>query len=974
MISTFTSARVTRWAGGVLVVASSALGIGVGSIATATVASAASANPPAVVTISPASATVAVGGCSALTAFANQTGGAPADGWPLTVQVTESAAAGSASPLSACTVGGGTATTVLGNGVVGGSAGFLGLGATPGTATLRFTSTTNAAGQIKVGVKSSAAGDVSVVAYYNNSVNAAPAAGNTTTSNTEAVTVSGTAPTTTASKLTVTPTTQTEYVGSGASYTVTALDASNSPVSGAGVDYVVSGPDPQTPVRQCGGNTAADGTATCTITNGGTAGTDTITFYINVSGGTAGPDSGEPQATATAIFQALPASGLSVSAASCSNTDTQALPAAPAGFPAPTCANSTAKQNVTFSAAVVNSSSQPVSGVAVSWNRTSSTGGPSPADSSLSAQTCTTSSAGTCSVTLNEPHPASGEQLQYTASVGTSSKTATAAWQAPVATYFSVNPTLETVSNGQSTAFKPTVLDQFDAGVPGQSLSYLVTAGRNAGKSGSGTTGSDGTVSFGYVDANTVPSQTTDTVQFSDATSLTTTHPTATVNYISGSTQAGLIALDVSGNCNTASPTSTNANAAGTGTIKVCALVTNASGTKLLGKSVTFAVSIGKVDSTTPQAAGAGPSVTVNTDSNGVATAYVSSTTVGAQTVTAASDSVSATGTVTYSTSVASLHTVTIAPATTQFSPGASQTFTATATDGNGNPVAGAQLLFVTSGPGTIGGGSNQLQTTAANGTASVVLTSAATDSGSGTVTVSVQNDAATQCHATGGTCTAVASYTVKTGAGSATLLLFPQKNVDAGSSAAEGVEVVTLNADGTVAPNVLVRITVAGANNGTGAVTTNASGAAVFAYDATNAGTDTISAYEDLNDNQVKDTGEPAAATTATIFPPGTTPGGGGGKEHPTLVVTQKHINSHQEKLTLAVTSHPALAGAKVTFYQVKKGHRQKIGPGTTGSKGKVTGTLRAAHHLTLKFQVKVTGKAGVKTGYSTVKTVHVK
>ena len=392
---------------------------------------------------------------------------------------------------------------------------------------------------------------------------------------------------------------------------------------------------------------------------------------------------------------------------------------------------------------------------------------------------------------------------------------------------------------------------------------------------------------------------------------------------------------------------------------------------ELLGKPVTFAVSIGKVDSTTPQT-NPRASVTVNTDGNGVATAYVSSATTGSQVVTAAADSVTANGTVTYSTSTSNLKTVKIAPATTEVSPGSSQTFTATALDAGGNPVAGSTLLFVVSGPGTIGGGVNQLQTTAANGTASVVLNTTSTDSGTGTVTVSVQNDGATQCHATGGACSAVSTYTVKTGAKQATLLLFPQKNVVAGNGAAEGVEAVALNSDGSVAPNVLVRFTVVGANNATGSATTAASGAAIFAYDAINSGTDVISAYEDLNNNQTKDAGEPSASATAKIASAGSTPGGG--KEKPTLVVSQSRANSHQEKLTLTVTSHPKLAGAPVVFYQVKKGVRHKIGPGTTGPKGKVKGTLKAAHGLTLKFQVKVGPKAGVKAGYSKVVTVHVK
>jgi adhesin/invasin len=976
MISTFTSARATRWAGGVLVVAASVLGIGVGPFASS---ASAAGDVPTVVTVSPVSATISSGGCAVLTAFATKADGTPAVGTTINVEATESAAAGTASPLAPCAVSGGAATTTIWtNSVVGGSAGFLGFGATPGTATLGFlAASTDSNGEVRIGVSSSLVGSMSVVAYYNNGGGAAPAAGNpTSNTSTVSVTAGGTAA---ASKLTVTPTSQTQYVGSSASYTVTALGSSNNPVPGVAVDYVVSGPDPQTPLRQCGANTAADGTAACAITNGGTVGTDTITFYINASGGTAGPDSGEIQATATAVFQALPAGGLSVSSASCSNTRV----AGP--ITGNTCSNSTATHTVSFTATVTNTSTQaPASGVAVAWNRTTS----SPAgDTTLSATSCTTAADGTCSITLSEPSTSAGETKSLTASVGSSNASAVAGWQQPVATYFSASPSLQTVTNGGTAAFTAKVLDQFGTGMTTtQNVSYVVSAGRNAGTHGSGSTGTNGAVSFSYSDAapTSTSTTTTDTVRFTDTsaaspgsttgTGTVTDAITDTVNYISGSTQAGLIALDVSGNCNTTSPTSTNSNTVGTATVKVCALVTNASGTKLLGKPVTFAVSIGKVDSTSPQTNPA-PSVTVDTDANGVATAYVSSAAAGTQAVTAQSDAVSATGTVSYSTSVANLKTVKITPATTAFAPGSSQTFTATATDAGGNPIAGAPLLFVVSGPGTIGGGSNQLVTSAANGTASVVLASTAADSGTGSVTVSVQNASATQCQASGGACSAVATYTVKVGAGSTTLLLYPEKNVSAGASNAEGVEAVVLNADGSVAPNQVVRFKVTGANTATGAETTASSGAAVFAYTAANAGTDTITAYDDVNNNNVQDAGEPTATTTATIFPAGcTTCGGGGSKtEHPTLTITQSRSNSHQEKLTLKVTSSPKLANATVTFYQVKKGVRHKIGPGTTGRGGKVTGTLKAAHGLTLKFQVKVKGKAGVKSGYSKVVTVHV-
>ena len=160
MISTFTSARATRWAGGVLVVAASALSTGiVGPIASA------SAAAPSLITISPASATIAQGGCAGFTVHAT-----PAvAGQPITVQASEANAPQGASPLSTCTpAGGGSALTALSNAVTGGSAGLPPIiPPTNGTATMRFYGLTDTNGFVTFGVSSTLVGSVGVVAYYN---------------------------------------------------------------------------------------------------------------------------------------------------------------------------------------------------------------------------------------------------------------------------------------------------------------------------------------------------------------------------------------------------------------------------------------------------------------------------------------------------------------------------------------------------------------------------------------------------------------------------------------------------------------------------------------------------------------------------------------------------------------------------------------------------------------------------------------
>jgi hypothetical protein len=62
----------------------------------------------------------------------------------------------------------------------------------------------------------------------------------------------------------------------------------------------------------------------------------------------------------------------------------------------------------------------------------------------------------------------------------------------------------------------------------------------------------------------------------------------------------------------------------------------------------------------------------------------------------------------------------------------------------------------------------------------------------------------------------------------------------------------------------VIVRFSVTGANSTSGSATT-AAGVATFCYTGTYAGTDTISAYADVNNNNVQDAGEPSDTATKT-------------------------------------------------------------------------------------------------------------
>ncbi|HWC33775.1 MAG TPA: hypothetical protein VG650_02995 [Mycobacteriales bacterium] len=167
----------------------------------------------------------------------------------------------------------------------------------------------------------------------------------------------------------------------------------------------------------------------------------------------------------------------------------------------------------------------------------------------------------------------------------------------------------------------------------------------------------------------------------------------------------------------------------------------------------------------------------------------------------------------------------------------------------------------------------------------------------------------------------------------------------------------------------------VSGRNNGSGTAVTGSGGSATISYvDSGSSGSDTISVLDVSAD--APSTGNPASAVVTFGSGGGCSVncGGGGAKEHPSMSVHQSSARGDQSKLKLIVTSHPRLVGAKVTFYQISKnGTRHKIGNGTTGTKGKVTGTLKAASGLHLRFQAKVKGRAGVRTGYSNVVKVHV-
>jgi hypothetical protein len=78
-------------------------------------------------------------------------------------------------------------------------------------------------------------------------------------------------------------------------------------------------------------------------------------------------------------------------------------------------------------------------------------------------------------------------------------------------------------------------------------------------------------------------------------------------------------------------------------------------------------------------------------------------------------------------------------------------------------------------------------------------------------------------------------------------------------------VTVTARNSDGGPDPGRIVRYAITGANPSAGAVTTGADGVAAITWTGTNVGTDTLTAFTDLNGNGVRDANEPERTATVT-------------------------------------------------------------------------------------------------------------
>jgi len=730
--------------------------------------------PVFAISLTPDSPTVTANTCQAYTATATDSAGRPAAGRTLTLSAVQNSVPFANNGPSFCMPSNGT--NVTDNGTTPSNLNFTN---NTETETWNGTGDTNGSGQVIFGIVTDTPGTVSVTASN----------GGASDTSTETVTAGGANAVKT---LSASPPSFNGYTGTTATYTVTAKDSSGNPLQNVNVLYeLTSGPDASSsnsnssPVACQGNPTDASGQTTCSLTNGGTAGTDDITFFVNQtsqSQQTPGLDPGEPSTTATATFSTPPAFSQANSSVTCSTPGSTATPSS-------TCDIPVDQKSITFTATIKDSTGAPISGAIVSWT----TGGSDASKATPTNGQSTTDANGVATYTVTDSSPTAGNTITATAKVGTTAVTAaggtaTATYRTRAPAKMTLTPSLQTVTNGGTVTETVTVLDQFGTGVSGQVVTWSV-GGRNAGKNGSVTTGSDGTGTITYTDTAVNPAATSDTITATDTSagapnSANGNPSTATVQYISGSTTASTVTVNTntggtSGNnstCPSGTGTDSKTGVALSGGAPVCAHVTNNDGTALAGKSVTFTVDKGFVAAsgqTPAQTIAAGKtSFTTTTDANGNAYAEVASSTSGTQTVTAQADSAKGTGTVTYNAAApADARNISIAPKGQSITPGGHQLFTATVIDQFGNPVAGVQVTFTQSGPGTLSGGSSSVQTTDANGKASVTLNTASTDSGSGSVTATITTGS-TQCGdkagtpagtTTDGNCADTAPYTVAT-------------------------------------------------------------------------------------------------------------------------------------------------------------------------------------------------------------------
>ncbi|HET7035921.1 MAG TPA: Ig-like domain-containing protein [Thermomicrobiaceae bacterium] len=460
-----------------------------------------------------------------------------------------------------------------------------------------------------------------------------------------------------------------------------------------------------------------------------------------------------------------------------------------------------------FTATVVDSSGAPVPNVAVSF------------------MVSGVNSAGATRFTDGNGHAAfayTGTQLgqdTLTAAVagGITPARATITWSN--ALRIAINPDTLTAATGTAQTLVATVVDATGSPISLATVSFTVTGANSA--SGSQVTDGKGQASFTYTGRNAGSDSVTATTPAAPAAA------TATIDWITNAA----ISLSPS-----------NAAAAVGSAQVVTATVVDLDGDPVAGLRVSFNVSGANA------ASGA-----VTTDSDGRARFSYTGTHVGSDTLNATAPGVGRPATATILWSVA--ESVGISPETVTVAAGAPQAFSATVVDIHGDPMAGVVVTFTVAGANSAGGA----VATDSNGVATFSYSGSASGSDSVTAFVDLNGNG----RADSGEPSTKAAVT----RASATLTL-----AASGARAVTGTAIqitATLSTGGGSLAGKTVVFTVSGANPDNASATTTDGGQARFSYSGAIAGTDTITAYADLNGNGSQDTGEPAATISVSWSAP---------------------------------------------------------------------------------------------------------
>jgi len=429
---------------------------------------------------------------------------------------------------------------------------------------------------------------------------------------------------------------------------------------------------------------------------------------------------------------------------------------------------------------------------------------------------------------------------------------------------------------------------------------------------------------------------------------------TATVNgtaIVNGSPAKPNFVADVPAVSNpstTISVTQNNAVANGTATDQIKVHVVDANGNKVAGATVVFTQANGGASFT--------GSTTVTTDANGDAFITMISTVAGSNDITATVNGATITnGSPAKAVFVADVPSVT-APTTkitvTKNNATANGTdadkITAHITDANGNPVAGATVVF------TKANGSGSFSTsvtvvTDANGDAVVSMTS--TTAGSNDITATVNGTAITN----GSPAKAIFKSDVPSVTNPATTMTVVQDNAKANGTDADKIKVHVVDANGNPVQGATIVFTSAGGSatfSGSNTVTTDANGDAIVSMTSTVAGSNTITAT--VNGTAITN-GSPATATFVADVPTVNAP-------TTKITVTKNDAiadGTDADNVTVHVTDANGnpVAGATVDF--AKSGGATFVGATTltTDANGDVTISLTSTVSGITNVTAKVNG-----------------